>query len=232
MTDDHKLDYWRELRSPRVLGAILGFILAILGLTNISRNMLVSSILGGLGLVVIFVSMAPRRFLSDASKTIGRLRPQHRGKLIIAVVLIGLAVFSSGIGAGYFLNSYISAQRPSSTPTILVQGEVDSIKFLNSCSCYHPEQIDFATSGIFCGSVLSLGACYFAVLRQFSSVGGPGEYSVYLPSDTSYTVTAFYTFYNSTSGTTTEIYCVPSPSSINVSHFTASTPAENFNFNC
>lgn len=233
MAIDHKVDYWRELRNPRVLGTIIGFTLAILGLTNSSGNTLVSSVLGVLGLVFIFASIAPRRFLNDASKTIRRLQPQQRGKRIIAVVLIGLAVFSAGIGAGYFTNSYISAQNhgPSSTPTILVQGGVNSVKFSDSCLCYHPDQIHFAQSGIICGSVLSVSACYFVVLRQFG-YGGPGEYSVYLPSDTTYTVTAFYGFYNSTSGTTTEMYCVPAPSSINVSHFTASTPAENFNFNC
>ena len=59
---DVNFNFYREIRNPKVLGVIVGFVLLILGLVNAGGNVLVDAVLGLAGLAAIFASIAPKAF--------------------------------------------------------------------------------------------------------------------------------------------------------------------------
>jgi hypothetical protein len=62
MVGDINLNINREIRNPRVIGVIVGFVLVILGLGNAGGSVLVDAVLGLVGFAIMFASVAPKAF--------------------------------------------------------------------------------------------------------------------------------------------------------------------------
>lgn len=62
MVGDINFNINREIRNPKVLGVIIGFILLVLGLGNAGGNVLVDAVLGLAGFAIMFASVAPKAF--------------------------------------------------------------------------------------------------------------------------------------------------------------------------
>ena len=62
MVGDIYFNFFREIRNPRVLGVIIGFIMVILGLGNAGGTPLGDAALFIVGALTLFASVAPEAF--------------------------------------------------------------------------------------------------------------------------------------------------------------------------